>query len=118
MVTVVELAKPLDIESVVLRYAHNPAVWAFAPQAVTLSFSVDGTDYSDTVTVQQNFAPEAQSESQPRVVELNIPVDRKGVGFVKITAHTIGAIPQWHRGKGLNPWLLMDEISVNEKIEM
>ena len=118
VVTVVELAKPLDIESVVLRYAHNPAVWAFAPQAVTLSFSVDGTDYSDTVTVQQNFAPEAQSESQPRVVELNIPADRKGVGFVKITAHTIGAIPQWHRGKGLNPWLLMDEISVNEKIEM
>ena len=118
VVTTVELAKTLDVESIVLRYAHNPAVWAFAPQAVTVAFSADGSDYSDTVTVHPTFAPDAQAESQPRVVELNVPVDRKGVTSVKIIAHTIGTIPQWHRGKGLNPWVLMDELEVNEKIEV
>lgn len=116
VVTTVELAKLLDVESLVLRYAHNPAVWAFAPQSVTVAFSVDGNDFTDTLTVRPTFAPDAQSENQPRVVELNVPVDRKGVGFVKITAHTIGTIPQWHRGKGLNPWVLMDEMEVNEKL--
>lgn len=116
VVTTVVLAKSLDVESIVLRYAHNPAVWAFAPQSVTLAFSADGSEYTDTVVVHPQFDPGMQSESQPRVVEINVPVDRRGVESVKITACTIGPIPQWHRGKGLNPWILMDELEVNEKL--
>lgn len=112
--TVVELTKPLDVESVMLRFAHNPSVWAFAPASVTMAFSVDGMDYSDTASVQLGFDPTLQSEGQPRVVEVNVPSDRRGVSYVKITAHTIGTIPSWHRGKGLNPWLLMDEVEVVE----
>lgn len=114
VVTVVELAKPLDVESVALRFAHSPAVWAFAPPMLTLAFSADGTEYTDTVVVHTPFQPEVQSESQPRVVEFSVPAERRGVGFVKITAHTIGTIPSWHRGKGLKPWLLMDELEVME----
>lgn len=113
--TTVQLAKPIDIESVQLRYAHNPAVWAFAPQSVAVVFSADGENYGDTLVVQPAFDPSSAAESAPRVVELSAAADRKGVGYVKIIAHTLGTIPAWHRGKGLNPWLLMDELEVVEK---
>lgn len=111
---VVELTKPLDVESVALRFAHNPSVWAFAPTGLTMAFSADGSDYSDTVSVQPQFAPDAQAENQSRVVEYIVPADRQGVRSIKITAHTLATIPAWHRGKGLKPWLLTDEIEVFE----
>lgn len=115
VITTVQLAKPIDIESVQLRYAHNPAVWAFAPRSVTIVFSADGETYGDTVVVQPTFDPSASTEAEARVVELSAAAERKGVGYVKIISQTLGAIPSWHRGKGLNPWLLMDEIEVVEK---
>lgn len=116
MATTVELAKPLDVESVTLRFAHNPTQWAFAPTAVTLSFSTDGQNFTDTVQATIPFDPTDQSEDAPRVVELKVPSTAQGVGFMRISVSTIGQIPAWHRAKGLNPWLMMDEIEINERI--
>lgn len=115
--TDVTLSKPIDVESVTLRFAHNPAVWAFAPMTVTVAFSTDGADYSDTVMVQTGFDPSSRKENTARVVEINVPAGRRGVVALKVMPQTIGTIPAWHRAKGLNPWLLMDEMSVIEKAE-
>ena len=48
------------------------------------------------------------------MVELRVPVGKNGVSLLKVDAQSIGAIPAWHRAKGLNPWLMMDEIEVSE----
>ena len=47
---------------------------------------------------------------------LDIPVNRDQVRFVRILAKPIDRIPQWHRAKGLKPWIMMDEIEINETI--
>ena len=112
--TTVELARPIDIEYVVLRYAHSPATWAFAPRRVTLEFSSDGQQYGDTMSVTIPFDPADQEVSQTQLVELRVPVVRAEVGFVRIVPETIGQIPSWHRAKGLKPWMMMDEIEVVE----
>ena len=112
--TTVELSKPIDIELVTLRYAHVPDMWAFAPQKVTVVFSSDGELYSDTLQVPIPFDPALAEFNNPQVVELRIPVDKSGINFLKIEAQSISAVPSWHRAKGLNPWLLMDEIEVSE----
>ncbi len=116
MQTTVELAKALDIESITLRFAHNPALWAFAPTTVTLSFSADGQSFTDTVQATIPFDPTDQSETEPRVVELNVPTTAQNIGFIRINVSTIGQVPAWHRAKGLKPWLMMDEIEINEKL--
>lgn len=113
--TTVQLAKPIDVEYIVLRYAHSPATWAFAPTSVSLLLSTDSATYSDTVIVEVPFDPADQIEDTPRVVELRVPVDRSGVTNVCIEPATLPVIPQWHRAKGLKPWLMMDEIEVIEK---
>lgn len=114
--TTVELAKPIDVETIVLRYAHNPATWAFAPRAVTITVSTDGTGFVDAARDTIPFDPASQEQTDARVVEVRVPVAGRQVTRIKIEAHTIGTIPTWHRGKGLNPWLLMDEIAIIEKL--
>lgn len=112
--TTVELSKPIDIEFITLRYAHAPELWAFAPKQVTVLLSSDGETYTDTLHVEIPFDPALKDYDNPQVVELKVPVDKKGMGFLKIEALSIGSVPNWHRAKGLNPWLLMDEIEVSE----
>lgn len=115
VVTTVQLAHPIDVDHVTLRYAHVPATWAFAPQQVLVTLSADGVSYHDTIAATIPFDPSAQDESEPRVVEVQIPIGRQGVGYLRIHPLTIGNIPSWHRAKGLKPWLLIDEIEVIEQ---
>lgn len=112
----VTLAKTVNIDYVTLRYAHTPAVWAFAPCNVTLTFSADGTTWGDTVSFALPFDPANQENNSDQLVELRIPADRNGVGFIRIEPATIDRIPAWHRAKGLKPWLMMDEIEISEKL--
>lgn len=114
--TTLELAKPINVEYVVLRYAHSPATWAFAPHSVTLSFSADGAVFGDSITVETGFDPTEKENSEARVVELKIPVNRDNIGFVKVEPATVDKIPAWHRAKGLKPWLMMDEVKVTENV--
>ena len=115
VVTTVQLAKAINVQTVILRYAHSPATWAFAPQKVRIAVSADGINYTDTLTASIPFHPDEEEENTPRVVELKAPVDREGIGFIKIIPQTIGSIPSWHRAKGLKPWTLMDEIEIIEQ---
>ena len=116
VVTTVQLAKPIDVESVTVRYAHTPATWAFAPRQVKLAFSDDGATYTDTIVATIPFDPTEEAEATPRVVELKVPVNKRGVGYINVIPETMGKIPVWHRAKGLKPWLLMDEIEVDESV--
>ena len=115
--TTVELAKPVNVGKVALRFAHNPVTWAFAPRDVVLTFiGADGTE--DTARMALSFAPEEEAQKEPRVAEIVVTAPKKSeVVSIRIDAHTIGSIPAWHRGKGLKPWLLMDEIDVIERLD-
>ena len=83
---------------------------------MTLLLSSDGEHYGDTLQATIPFDPTAEEEKAARVVELRVPVGKPGIVSLKIDARAIEAVPAWHRAKGLNPWLLMDEIEVGEKI--
>lgn len=113
VVTTVQLAKTLPVESVVVRYAHSPATWAFAPRRVVVALSADGVAFTDTLSVDIPFDPADAGQQEPRVVEVRIPVGRPA-GMLRIIPQTLQSIPAWHRAKGLKPWLMMDEIEVVE----
>lgn len=113
--TTVDLAKEIEVEYVVLRFAHAPDTWVFAPQQVSLALSTDGVNYSDTLSVPVPIDPADEAESTPRVIELRVPVNRPSVRSICILPQTLATVPAWHRAKGLKPWLLMDEIEIIEK---
>ena len=111
-----ELARSIQVEQVVLRFAHVPDAWVFAPSQVEIQVSADGKTFSDPIaaTISYNAADEAMNTTLlQRIV---IPVARENVRFVRVIARPINRIPQWHRAKGLNPWIMIDEIEIKESI--
>lgn len=112
----VALSKQVDIENLTLRFAHVPDNWAFAPRQVTVMLSSDGEHYTDTLQVAMPFDPASSDEKSPREVELMIPVMKAGIASLKIDLQALSAVPDWHRAKGLKPWILMDEIEVSERV--
>lgn len=114
-VIVVELSDTICVEAVKIRFAHSPATWSFAPQGVSVSSSADGQTFADTVSVEIPFDPASAEHGEPRVVELVLPLAGRPTGYLRIEPSTLQAIPEWHRAKGLKPWLMVDEIEVIEK---
>lgn len=109
-----ELGKNIDINGVSVRFAHVPDAWVFAPAEVFVSVSSDGKDYTAPVpaTISYDATSEAMNTTQLQI--LNIPVSRNDIRFVRVLAKPIAHIPQWHRAKGLNPWIMIDEVEIQE----
>lgn len=111
----VSLSKPLNVDEVVLRFAHNPEAWTFAPTAVAVSVSADGTHFSDTSMAVVDYDPADVAMNVPQIKELHVKIDRDNVRFVRIHAANLGRIPDWHKAKGLRAWIMTDELKINEK---
>lgn len=111
-----ELGKMIDIHSVTVRFAHVPDAWVFAPAEVMVAVSADGKEYTDYMPANITYDASLEEMNTTQLQILTIPVNRDQVRFVRVLAVPIDRIPQWHRAKGLNPWIMMDEIEINEII--
>ncbi len=111
-----ELGKVIDIHSVVLRFAHVPDAWVFAPAEVMVAVSADGQEYTDYMPASITYDASLEEMNTTQLQVLTVPIDREQVRFVRVLAKPIARIPEWHRAKGLKPWIMMDEIKINEII--
>ncbi len=115
-IATVELVKPLNIKSVEVGFAHIPDAWAFLPINMAVSFSEDGTNFSTPVKVSSPFNSADEKTDMPNAVDIKVDAEGKNIRFVKIEAKNLGKIPDWHSAKGLKPWIMIDEISIIEKL--
>ncbi|MCR4660140.1 MAG: chitobiase/beta-hexosaminidase C-terminal domain-containing protein [Bacteroidales bacterium] len=111
-----ELSKAIDVSQIILGFAHNPSVWVFAPNEVAISTSTDGIHFSEPTSATISYNP-ADADMQQQKITLEVPIDNTDVKYIKVSIKTLGRIPDWHRAKGLKPWLLTDEITVTEKLK-
>ncbi|MBP5516408.1 MAG: chitobiase/beta-hexosaminidase C-terminal domain-containing protein [Bacteroidales bacterium] len=114
---VLELSKPIELQQVVVNFAHVPDAWAFAPIAVQAFVSSDGVNYSPAIAAKLKYAPEEESMNKPQLVTVTIDVNKPEVKYVRLVATNMGRIPTWHKAKGLRPWIMVDEIQLNEVIK-
>ena len=113
---VFQLSKAIELQQVVTRFAHVPDAWAFAPTAVQVYVSSDGVNYSPAINAKLNYAPEEQSMNSPQLVTLTVEVNQPDVKFVRLVAKNLGRIPAWHKARGLKPWIMIDEVELDEVI--
>lgn len=111
-----QLSKAIELQQVEVSFAHIPDAWAFAPTAVQVFVSSDGIEFSPAINAKLNYAPEEQSMNSPQLVKLTIEVNQPDVKFVRLVAKNMGRIPSWHKAKGLRPWIMVDEVQLNETI--
>lgn len=114
---VLTLNKSIDLDQVVLRFAHVPDAWVFAPVDVDVYTSSDGVNFDNHVAavIPYNPADEIMNATQLQTVKVN--VGKANVKYVKIVAKNLKRIPNWHKAKGLNAWIMTDEIQLNEVIK-
>ena len=78
--------------------------------------SADGKTFSDPIPASITYDAAAETMNTTQLQVVTIPADREDVRFVRVTAKPISRIPMWHRAKGLNPWLMIDEIEIKETL--
>ncbi len=111
-----ELGKSIHLGNVVLRFAHVPDAWVFAPAQVEVRVSSNGKEFSDPIPATITYNPADQEMNTTQLQVVTIPVNLDQVRFVQVIAKPIAHIPDWHRAKGLNPWIMIDEIEIEEVI--
>ena len=110
------LAKPVRVGAVTVRFAHVPDAWVFAPRQVLVSVSSDGEHYSRPVEAAVTYDASSEEMNTTQLQVLTVPVQAGEVTHIRLTARPIEHIPAWHRAKGLNPWIMLDEIIIQEEI--
>ncbi len=114
---VLELSKAIELQNVVVHFAHVPDAWAFAPTAVMAYVSTDGVNYSPAINARIKYAPGEESMNSPQLQTVTIEIDQPDVKYVRLVARSLSRIPSWHKAKGLKPWIMVDEVELNEVIK-
>lgn len=115
VVATFELSKTIELGTVELRFAHVPEAWVFAPSAVDIYISSDGENFNLASSAVITYDPSSREMNATQVVPITVDVNKKNVSSVKVVARNIGRIPVWHKAKGLKPWIMMDEVRLNER---
>ncbi len=111
------LGKNIDLQDVILHFAHVPDAWAFAPTSVAIYTSEDGETFSGPIYAKIKYDATSVEMKNPQLIAIRVNIERSNVRYVKIVAKNMGKIPAWHKYKGLRPWVMIDEIELNEVIK-
>jgi alpha-L-fucosidase len=84
--------------------------WIFAPKAVEVSLSEDGTTYKPAGRLD---AGELRPDLQVRTKDYVVPCPQGKGRFVKVRVVNTAVCPPWHKGAGGKAWVFVDEISIN-----
>ncbi len=95
-----------------LSFSHNPSQWVFLPEKVWVSYSKDGLKYSEPEEVALPMDPTLKENIQSKVCILRHPISGKKVRYIKIVAHPVSKLPDWHSNPGEKAWIMMDEVRV------
>ena len=112
MEATLELSKPMDISVVKVGICHEPNDWVMWPKAVGVSFSEDGTNFTEWRLAELpvfNLPDPMQGHGR---IEARARVKAKNVKFIRVKVENQGVLPDWHPYKGQKAWIMVDEVTV------
>ncbi len=112
MEATIELNKPLDINAVKVGVCHEPNNWVMWPKAVWVSFSENGTDFTEWKFVEMPMFDRPDKMAGQGRVEARARVAAKKVKFIRVKVENQGVLPDWHPYAGEKAWIMVDEVSV------
>jgi predicted alpha-1,2-mannosidase len=108
---VIDMGSEQSVTSFSTVFLQDIGAWIFLPKRIELTFSKDGTGFSDFTLMGNNV-----SDREEKVLKktfksvLAQPVNAR---YIKVKAINYGKLPDWHAGAGGDSWLFLDEITVN-----
>ena len=110
MEATIELAVPTNINVVKVGVCHEPNDWVMWPKAVWVSFSEDGTVFSDWKLAELPVFDRPDRMAGQGRVEARARVNVKNVKYLRVKAENQGTLPQWHPYAGQKAWIMVDEV--------
>ena len=112
MEATIELAVPTNISTVKVCICHEPNDWVMWPKSVWVSFSEDGTNFTEW---QQAELPAFDGMNPMHGfgrIEARARVNAKQAKFVRIKVENQGVLPEWHPYAGQKAWIMVDEVTI------
>lgn len=95
--------------SVAITSLVQKGEYIFAPLNLKALTSEDGSNFTEIACL--NIPMENASDSD-EIKEYSIQFPQTSARYLKVTAKTVDAIPDWHGARGENGFLFVDEIVV------
>lgn len=110
MEVLIDLEKPQMVQSVIAGFLEDQRHWAFLPEKITVSVSLDNISFQQVSALKLPDAEENYDKETHRL-RLTFDAPRK-VRYLKITAKNIERLPVWRDFPNRKPWIFCDEIEV------
>lgn len=104
----IDLGKSQSIEEVRFRDNVDTGAWIFGATGARVEVSADGKNFTE---VASETYPEITSHIT-KVFERSLKFEPVETRFVRLTANTQSAMPQWHPGSGKQAFIFIDEIGI------
>ena len=105
-----ELEDNQTINRIEAGFLQKLGSWIFLPDRVSF-FAGDAQNAMKNVGEIEYTTPANAKEI--KVVDMGIDLSGIKAKYIKVTARTVGTIPEWHPGAGGSGWLFCDEIIIN-----
>ena len=112
MEATIELSKPLDINVVKVGVCHQPNDWVMWPKSVRVSFSEDGTNFTEWKFAELPVFERPDPMKGQGRIEARARVNEKKVRFIRVKVENQGVLPDWHPYAGEKAWIMVDEVSM------
>lgn len=109
MEATLDLKKKQRINEVSTDFFFFPLSWIFAPESVDVFLSTDGKRWHRAGSIE-GYNPEELS--RPDIHHYRLENINAKARYVKVVAHPLPEIPDWHRAVGNPCWIFCDEIIV------
>lgn len=106
---IVDLGEVKEFTSVGTDFLHQPGAWVLLPTSGEVEVSTDGSDYRlmGTWAMAEDRTPTAKF-AWGRVTS-DKPVQAR---YLRLRAHNVGPLPDWHIGAGSPSCVFIDEVKV------
>ena len=111
---VLDLNEPRPVQFVELGVLQDVKPWIFYPEKVEVFTSTDGENWT-SFGWHDIAVPKDDYTVQHMDVRVDALMSYGGAAnarYVKVVAHAMDVIPDWHLGAGGKPWIFVDEVRV------
>ncbi|WP_209330553.1 c-type cytochrome domain-containing protein [Lunatimonas salinarum] len=106
-----EFEEPTPISDMALSIWYNSGGWMFPPQEIEI-WSKKGD--ADEWKLETKHRPSQPKKEDPGMLtRVPIPFQSEDTKFLKLVAHPIAKLPEWHGAKGQQGWIMVDELVIN-----
>jgi uncharacterized membrane protein/mono/diheme cytochrome c family protein len=106
-----EFEKPTTISEMAMSIWYNSGGWMFPPQEIEIWSK---PEREAEWKLEKKHRPSQPGKEDPGALkQIPIPFQTEGVQFLRVVAHPIASLPEWHGAKGQKGWIMVDELIIN-----